>query len=64
MLFAEYRACAALGLDIEDYFKKDRYTRMLIVGGYIAESSLSSMRQFDIAQEREMDLERRKRNRR
>lgn len=53
MLFTEYRACVAMGLDIDEYFKKDRLTRMLIVGGYVADNAINSMRQYDIAKENE-----------
>lgn len=42
----------ALGLDPDQYFKKDRFSRMMIVGGYIADSAISSMRQYDISEER------------
>lgn len=57
-LFAEYRACAALGLDIDAYFQKDRFSRMLIVGGYICESAINSMRAYDLNREREIEAER------
>lgn len=42
----------ALGLDPDQYFQKDRFSRMMIVGGYIADSAISSMRQYDISEER------------
>lgn len=64
MLYTEYKACAALGLDFSEYEKKDRYTKMLIVGGYVAESALSSMRQWDMAKEREMKAEAQKNRKR
>jgi len=57
-LFAEYRACVAMGLDIEEYFKKERHMRSLIVGGYIADSAINSMRQHDLAREREQESKR------
>lgn len=42
----------ALGLDPDQYFQKDKFSRMLIVGGYIADSAISSMRSHDIAEDR------------
>lgn len=63
-LFAEYRACVAAGLDFDEYAKKDRHSRQLIVGGYIADSSLNSMRQYDMAKEREAEAERKRKGKR
>ena len=48
----------ALGLDPEEYLKKDKFMRMFITGGYIADSMINSMRQFDAAKEREMEAKR------
>ncbi len=50
-LFAEFQACMKLGLDPDEYFKKDKFSRMLIVGGSIADGAISSMRQFDMQEE-------------
>lgn len=43
----------ALGLDVEEYFKKDKFMRMFIVGGFICDNAVSSMRQFDLMKDRE-----------
>ena len=64
MLYTEYKACAALGLDFSEYEKKDRHTRALIVGGYVADSAISSMRQWDISQSRAAEAEAQKNRRR
>ena len=50
-LFAEFQACVKLGIDPDIYFQKDRFSRMLIVGGSIADSAISNMRSFDMAEE-------------
>lgn len=47
----------ALGLDPTIYFEKDKHTRMLITGGYICDSAISSMRQYDLAEERSRKAE-------
>lgn len=47
----------ALGLDPDKYFQKERFSRMLIVGGYIADSAINSMRQYDMQKERERQAE-------
>ena len=60
-LYAEFRACLALGLDPDTYFAKDRFSRMFIVGGYIADSAIQSMRQYDLAKQREMEAKNKRR---
>ncbi len=47
-----------LGLDPESYFKKDRFTRMMITGGSVADGMINSMRSYDIAKQREQEAER------
>lgn len=52
-MWAEFAACLKLGLDPDVYFQKDRNSRMMIVGGTIADGAINSMRQWDAAKERE-----------
>jgi hypothetical protein len=51
-----------LGLDTDDYFKKDRFSRMLITGGSVADNAISAMRSYDMAKQREMEAEAKKRH--
>ena len=46
-LWAEFRACYAMGLDPDDYFAKDRFMRAFITGGHIAARSIQAMAEFD-----------------
>lgn len=59
-LFAEFRACMALGIDPDVYFKKDKLSRMMITGGYIADNALTNMRNYDVAKDRERELRNKK----
>ena len=52
-LWSEFQACLKFGLDPEAYFAKDRFMRMYITGGVIADNAISAMRQHDIAKDRE-----------
>lgn len=52
----------ALGIDPDIYFSKDRFSRMFIVGGYIADSAIQSMRQYDLAKQHEIEAKNRKRS--
>lgn len=63
-LFAEFQACIKLGIDPDDYFKKDKFSRMLIVGGSIADSAIASMRQHDMREEQMREAERERNKRR
>lgn len=51
MLWPEFKACLALGLDPETMFKKDRKMRALITGGVIASNALENMRLHDMAED-------------
>lgn len=50
----------ALGLDPTTYFEKDKFMRMYITGGYIADSMINSMRSYDIAKAHEMESKNRR----
>lgn len=50
-LWAELQACIKFGIDPDIMFSKDRFSRMLITGGSVADSAINSMRQHDAAQE-------------
>ena len=56
-LFAEFKACLALGLDPDVEFRKDRNMRKLITGGTVAVGALEAMRQYDAWKEREQERE-------
>lgn len=60
MLWPEFKACLALGLDPDEYFKKDKFSRMMITGGIIANNAIDNMRQHDIHEERERNAKRNK----
>lgn len=62
-LWAEFQACVKLGIDPDVYFKKDRFSRMLITGGAVADNAISAMRQYDTAKEREAEAERERKRR-
>lgn len=47
-----------MGIDPDVYFAKDKFSRMMITGGSIADGMVSSMRQYDVAKEREAEAER------
>ena len=55
-LWAEFQSCLKLGLDPDIYFQKDRFSRILITGGVIADGAINSMRQWDAAKEREHEM--------
>ena len=52
-LWAEFQACIKLGIDPDVMFAKDRFSRMLITGGAVADSMINSMRSYDTAKMRE-----------
>ena len=56
-LWAEFQACIKLGIDPDVMFAKDRFSRMMITGGSLAEGAISAMRQYDMAKEREREAE-------
>ncbi len=56
-LWAEFQACMRLGIDPDVHFQKDRYSRMLNTGGVVADGAISAMRQYDVAKERELEAE-------
>jgi hypothetical protein len=58
MLWSEFQACIKLSIDPDIYFAKDKFSRMMITGGSIADGAISSMRQYDVAKEREAEAER------
>lgn len=62
MLWAEFKACLKLGLDPDTYFSKDRFSRILITGGSVADGAINSMRDWDMAKEREAEVERNRKN--
>jgi hypothetical protein len=49
-----------LGLDPDDYFQKDRFSRMLITGGVVADGAINAMRSYDIGKEREEKAKRKR----
>lgn len=49
-----------MGIDPDTYFNKDKFSRMLITGGSVADGMINSMRSYDIARERELEAERNK----
>ena len=57
MLWAEFQACIKMGIDPDVMFAKDRFSRILIVGGAMADNAISSMRQYDVAKQREAEAE-------
>lgn len=57
-LWSEFQACIKLGIDPDVMFKKDKLSRMLIVGGSVADSAIEAMRSYDMAKEREQQSER------
>lgn len=57
-LWSEFQACIKLGIDPDEMFKKDKFSRMLIVGGSVADSAIEAMRSYDTAKEREQEAER------
>jgi len=57
-LWSEFQACIKLGIDPDVMFKKDRFSRMLIVGGSVADSAIEAMRGYDTAKEREAEAAR------
>lgn len=52
-LWAEFQACIKLGIDPDVMFAKDRFSRMLITGGAVADGMINSMRSYDTAKMRE-----------
>lgn len=52
-LFAEFKACMALGIDPDVQFNKERNMRRLITGGVVAANAIDAMRQYDAWKERE-----------
>lgn len=56
-LFAEFKACIALGLDPDIEFRKERNMRKLITGGTVATGALDAMRQYDAWKERQQEQE-------
>lgn len=56
-LWAEFQACIRLGIDPDVEFAKDRFSRMLITGGAVADGAINAMRQWDMAKERERQAE-------
>lgn len=59
-LWAEFRTIAALGIDVDIYFSKDRYTRQFLTGGVIAQGALTAMQQFDDHKEAEAKAKKKK----
>ena len=59
-LWSEFQACMKMGIDPDSYFNKDKFSRMLITGGSVADGMINSMRSYDIAKERELEAERNK----
>lgn len=49
-LWSEFQACIRLGIDPDIYFQKDRFSRIMIVGGIIADGAINSMRSYDMHQ--------------
>lgn len=60
-LWAEFKTIAALQMDIDTYFAKDRPTRQLLTGGVIAQGALAAMQQFDDHREAEAKAKAKKR---
>lgn len=56
-LWAEFQACMKLAIDPDVMFAKDKYMRMLIVGGVIADNAINAMRSYDIHKENERKAE-------
>lgn len=52
-LFAEFKACMALGIDPEIMFAKHRHMRCLLTGGVIAAGAIEAMRSYDAWKARE-----------
>ena len=57
-LWSEFKACIKLGIDPDVMFAKDRFSRMLIVGGSVADSAIEAMTAYDMAKKREQEAER------
>lgn len=57
MLWAEFQACIKLGIDPDVMFAKDKFSRMLITGGSIADGAIGNMRQYDRQKERELQAQ-------
>ena len=57
-LWSELQACIKFGLDPDEYFKKDKFSRMMITGGSVADSAIEAMRSYDTAKMREQEAER------
>ena len=47
LIWSEFKACLAFGLDPDTYFAKDRFMRAFITGGHIASESLHAMIMYD-----------------
>jgi hypothetical protein len=56
-LWTEFQACLQFGIDPDAQFKKDKYSRMLITGGIVANGAINNMRNYDMAKERERKAE-------
>lgn len=63
-LWSEFQACMRLGIDPAEHFTKDRFSRMMNVGGVVADNAINAMRSYDMAKEREARAEAEKRNKR
>jgi hypothetical protein len=46
-----------MGIDPDVMFAKDRFSRMMITGGSLADGAINAMRQYDMAKEREREAE-------
>jgi hypothetical protein len=55
--FAEFKTMKEFGKLESEWFKQDRLTRMLYVGGLMAEGALQAMESFDRAEEQKMKAE-------
>lgn len=56
-LWAEFQACMRMGIDPDVQFAKDRFSRMMITGGVVADGAINAMRNWDVAKEREREAE-------
>ena len=52
-----------MGIDPDIQFNKDRFMRMMITGGVVSGNAISAMRSFDIAKERELENEAKRKRR-
>lgn len=50
-LWSEFQACIKFGIDPDIMFAKDRFSRMMITGGSIADNAINNMRSYDANEE-------------